>query len=56
MDDRNMNERPYQEADLPELVGLLNEACQGSHEFIPYTEENLRAELKEASSILSWGR
>jgi ribosomal protein S18 acetylase RimI-like enzyme len=52
MDDRNMNERPYQEADLPKLVDLFNEAYQGSYEFIPYTEEKLRAELKEASSIL----
>ncbi|MCL6642089.1 MAG: GNAT family N-acetyltransferase [Candidatus Bipolaricaulota bacterium] len=52
MDIQNMKIRPYQKADLPKLVGLFNEVYRGSHEFIPYTEEKLRAELEEASSIL----
>lgn len=47
-----MELRPYTERDLPELVGLLNEAYKGRHEFIPYTKEKLRAELEEASSVL----
>jgi ribosomal protein S18 acetylase RimI-like enzyme len=52
MDTQNLKLRPYQKADLPKLVGLFNETYRGSYEFIPYTEEKLRAELKEASSIL----
>jgi ribosomal protein S18 acetylase RimI-like enzyme len=47
-----MKIRPYRETDLPEVLTLWNEVHQGSHEFVPYTEQSLRAELKEASSIL----
>lgn len=48
-----MELRPYCEADLAELVSLLNGANRESrYEFIPYTEEKLRAKLEEASSIL----
>lgn len=48
-----MRLRRYQEADLPRLVSLLNEAYQGRrHEFIPYTEARLKEELQEAVSIL----
>jgi len=47
-----MKLRPYQEADLTELVVLWNEAQQGSYEFIPYTEERLHEELEGAASIL----
>jgi ribosomal protein S18 acetylase RimI-like enzyme len=47
-----MKLRPSQESDLPELVDLFNEAYEGSHEFIPYTEEKLRAELEGANSVL----
>ena len=49
---KHMKLRPYQEADLSKLVDLLNEAHQGSYEFIPYTEEKLRGELEGAASIL----
>lgn len=48
-----MELRPYCEAGLPELVSLLNRAYRGSrYEFIPYTEEKLRAELEGAGSVL----
>jgi ribosomal protein S18 acetylase RimI-like enzyme len=47
-----MKIRPYREEDLLGVLALLNKVQQSSYEFIPYTEENLRAELKEASSIL----
>jgi GNAT superfamily N-acetyltransferase len=47
-----MKLRPYQEADLPKLVDLWNEACLGSYEFILYTQDKLRAELGGASFIL----
>jgi len=47
-----MRIRPYQEVDLLRVLTLWNEVQQKSHEFIPYTEEKLRAVLKEASSIL----
>ena len=41
-----------QQVELPRLVELLNEACRGRHEFIPYTEAKLQGELREAASIL----
>lgn len=47
-----MKVRPYHEGDLLELVNLWNEAHRGSHEFIPYTEENLQEELKSAHCAL----
>jgi len=52
MDTQNLKLRPYQKADLPKLVELFNKTYRGSYEFIPYTEEKLQTELKEASSIL----
>jgi ribosomal protein S18 acetylase RimI-like enzyme len=47
-----MRLQPYRKKVLPKVLSLLNEAEAGSHEFIPYGEENLRAELKGASSVL----
>ncbi len=46
-----MRLRRYQETDLPKLVRLLNEAYQGRHEFIPYTEAKLQEELQEVAAI-----
>jgi ribosomal protein S18 acetylase RimI-like enzyme len=48
----NMRLQPYRQKVLPKVLSLLNEAEAGSHEFIPYGEESLRAELKGASSVL----
>ena len=48
----NMRLQPYRKKVLPKVLSLLNEAEAGSHEFIPYGEESLRAELKGASSVL----
>jgi ribosomal protein S18 acetylase RimI-like enzyme len=48
----NMRLRPYRKKVLPKVLSLLNEAEAGSHEFVPYGEESLEAELKAASSIL----
>ena len=47
-----MRLQPYHKSILPKVVSLLNEAEAGSYEFIPYGEEGLQAELKEASSVL----
>lgn len=47
-----MKLRSHCESDIPELVSLLNEADRGSYEFIPYTEETVRAELTRASTVL----
>jgi GNAT superfamily N-acetyltransferase len=47
-----MKLQPYRETILPEVVSLANEAEAGTYEFIPYSEEGLQAELKEASSVL----
>jgi ribosomal protein S18 acetylase RimI-like enzyme len=47
-----MRLQPYCKSILPKVVSLLNEAEAGSYEFIPYGEEGLKAELKEASSVL----
>jgi ribosomal protein S18 acetylase RimI-like enzyme len=44
--------RPYQETDLLGVLDLWNEVQHRSYEFIPYTEEKLKTELKETSSIL----
>ncbi len=48
----NMRLRTYRKKVLPKVLSLLNEAKAGSHEFIPYGEESLEAELKAASSVL----
>jgi len=48
----NMRLQPYRKKVLPKVLSLLNEAEAGSHEFIPYGEESLQAELKGASSVL----
>lgn len=47
-----MRIRPYEEADLSELLALWNEAQVGSYEFIPYTALRLREELEEAHTVL----
>lgn len=47
-----MRLQPYDRSILPDIVSLVNEAEAGSYEFIPYDEEGLQAELKEASSVL----
>lgn len=47
-----MKLRPYRDSDIPELVSLLNEDHRGSYEFIPRTEEDVRARLAGASCIL----
>lgn len=47
-----MRLQPYRRKVLPKVLSLLNEAEAGSHEFIPYGEESLQAELKGASSVL----
>ena len=47
-----MKLQPYRKKVLPKVLSLLNQAEAGSHEFIPYGEESLQAELKGASSIL----
>jgi len=47
-----MRLQPYRKKLLPKVLSLLNEAEAGSHEFIPYGEESLQAELKGASSVL----
>jgi len=47
-----MRLQPYRKKVLPKVMSLLNEAEAGSHEFIPYGEESLQAELKGASSVL----
>ena len=47
-----MRLQPYRKKVLPKVLSLLNEAEVGSHEFIPYSEESLQAELKGASSVL----
>lgn len=48
----NMRLQPYRKKVLPKVLSLLNEAEAGSHEFIPYGEESLQAELKGANSVL----
>jgi len=47
-----MKLRPYYENDVPEIVSLLNETHKESYEFIPNTEETVRARLTGASSVL----
>jgi len=47
-----MKLRPYCENNVPEIVSLLNEAYRESYEFIPNTEETVRARLAGASSVL----
>jgi len=47
-----MNLRTYREEDLPEVVRILNAAHGGSHEFIPYIEEDVRGEIARASDVL----
>lgn len=46
-----MRLRPFCQSDTPELVGLLNSLDRQTYEFIPWTEEDLVAELGQASSI-----
>ena len=48
----NMRLQPYRKRILPKVLSLVNEAEAGSHEFIPYSEQSLQAELKGASSVL----
>jgi len=47
-----MKLRQYYESDLPELVHIINEADKDEHEFIPYTNEDLQANLKTANPVL----
>jgi len=47
-----MKLRPYFESDIPGLVSLLNEVDVGTYEFIPWTEQDLQAELEGAGSIM----
>jgi ribosomal protein S18 acetylase RimI-like enzyme len=47
-----MKVRAYREGDLSGLVNLWNEACRDGHEFIPYTEEKLKEQLRGAHCIL----
>jgi ribosomal protein S18 acetylase RimI-like enzyme len=47
-----MRLQPFSERLLLNVLSLVNEAQTGSYEFIPYSEESLQAELKEASSVL----
>ena len=47
-----MRLQTYHRSALPKLVSLLNEAEAKSYEFIPYSEQSLQAELKEAKSVL----
>ncbi len=49
---KDMKLRPYCESDIPELVSILNEAYRDEHEFIPYTDKDLQAELEPASTVL----
>ena len=42
--------RSYKAQDLSTLVKLLNEARQGSYEFIPLTEEEVSARIQEGKS------
>jgi ribosomal protein S18 acetylase RimI-like enzyme len=44
--------RPCSERDILELVSIVNDAYREDHEFIPYTDETLQAELKPASAVL----
>jgi ribosomal protein S18 acetylase RimI-like enzyme len=39
--------RNFVDSDLPNLIHLLNEIYKGEYEFVPYTEEGLRAWLQE---------
>ena len=47
-----MRLQPYRDRDIPALVSLVNERDILCYEFIPYSEEKLRVELKEASYAL----
>jgi len=47
-----MNLRQYRESDIPELTDLVNEAQQGSSEFIPRTEKDVQERLAGASCVL----
>ncbi|MFO7712773.1 MAG: GNAT family N-acetyltransferase [Dehalococcoidia bacterium] len=47
-----MKMRPYRETDISELAEIVNEAYKQEYEFIPYTAENLQAELRPASTVL----
>lgn len=47
-----MKLRKYSETEIPELVSIVNEADKDEYEFIPYTDEDLQAELRPASTIL----
>jgi ribosomal protein S18 acetylase RimI-like enzyme len=42
--------RSFKAQDLPTLVKLLNEARQGSYEFMPLTEEEVSARIQEGKS------
>ena len=47
-----MRLQPYDKRLLPEMVSLVNEAEAGSYDFVPYREDSLQTELKEATSVL----
>ncbi len=47
-----MNLRQYRDSDVPELTDLVNEAQQGSIEFIPRTERDVQERLAGASCVL----
>ena len=47
-----MKMRPYRETDVSELTDIVNEAYRQEYEFIPYTAEDLQAELRPASTVL----
>jgi L-amino acid N-acyltransferase YncA len=49
---KDMKMRPYRETDISELAEIVNEAYKQEYEFMPYTAENLRAELRPASTVL----
>jgi ribosomal protein S18 acetylase RimI-like enzyme len=49
---KDVKMRPHYESDMPELVNIINEAYRDEHEFIPYTNEDLQAELKTGKSVL----
>lgn len=42
--------RDFTDQDLPKLVMLLNEARRGSYEFMPLTEDEVNARIKEGKS------
>lgn len=47
-----MQLRSYCQTDIPELASLVNESDRACYEFIPHTEEALKARLKGASYVV----